>query len=195
MCGYQLKDVLELPATCSLTIPIGKLDDVQTIFISCTEVESLPKVQELDRLEPVAFLKVPGGLVGDNTSEHGKLDEQSSLLRSVLSNCNAEHIVLCLHTGCTYLSYTPECNDITGRLGLTHRPSLSPCVEFSLKPLQDCLLQQGRFVESLVEEARRAGRRLSIHCWLFEPEINWISFYDFETGLLLPLNAHSELRI
>lgn len=202
MCGYQVETVVE-QRSISFSIPDRTVKDVRTIVIGCGEENSLPDVQHLERLQPLAFIKTAGGrLFGRKFDDAG---DGLRFLESILSTApDVEHIVVCLHTGCSSMCPEPDtgCGSAP-MLQLVKSESVAEPTrhgsehhEGVLFPYERMLLEQLLAVATILKRnSKFTSKQIRLHGLLFEPEIEWISFFDFDTGQLLPLNAHMELCI
>ncbi len=197
MCGCQIKENACCLESIWLTIPEQPIHDVRTIVIACCETGSLPELSNLEELQPLSFLRTAGGLVYSR-GDRGGLELLDSLL-AIASG--VEHIIVCLHTGCSFVRQEREAENRGGRrLRLIKTPNEHNSSNdthsdgHTLRPYEQQLLRQIREIEAHLEnEPTFKQNRPTLQGWLYEPELDWTSFYDFETGLLLPLSAHTEL--
>jgi hypothetical protein len=174
-CRLTIIDLMKLSAQNE------RLEDAQTILITCCEKNGLPPSSELLRLEPIAFLTIPGAQL---TTEEDSSDALESLSKVLDEAPQVEHIVLCLHSGCAHLRL-PECYDFLIKRGRN-----------AIFPMHEVLKEQVAFIKSALKgRSNRRGKSPAVHGWLYEPEIDWISFLDDETGLLLPMSANPEMAV
>ncbi len=185
MCADQ---VYKTNASCSysLFVPDHQVCDVQTIIVTCSEIEGKIPAADLDRLQPYAYLTLPGGQLVGGVDPECSADTLSFLEALLMSARHAAHIIVCFHTGCRYLD-----------IGTKYDCSVIPITEETdnlLIPAQHMLMQEISILESICRRNQHlAARKLTLHGWLYEPEISWVSFLDSETGQFLPLNAQKEL--
>lgn len=190
----------------SFTLPKPPVADIQSVIIACCENGVLPKQPELDKLWPPAYLTVPGGVIAGGTLQVPP--QPLHFLESLLASAKQiEHVIVCLHTGCGYLTAgTDLCRDSLSKPNgdspkvlradsadvLCLRPDHID--EPRLEPLQDLLKEQLDFLEEMIHASVfLAKRKVSLHGWLYEPELDWLSFLDTEQGLFLPLSANEKL--
>lgn len=162
-------------------LPIVGLEDAQTILITCSEENGLPSPSELKRLEPFVFITTHGAQI---SAPKDDLDPIESLMTVLNGAPRVEHIVLCMHSGCSHLRL-PDCYDFLIKRGRN-----------AIFPLHDVLKEQVAFIKTGVQARLKDDEKCpAVHGWLYEPEIEWVSFLDDETGLLLPLSANPELAV
>ncbi|MBX9694570.1 MAG: hypothetical protein K2Z81_19440, partial [Cyanobacteria bacterium] len=174
----------------SLSISEQLVTELTTIVVACCETESFPELANMEELQPVGFLRTAGGMLYKKNKVDGLL-----LLESLLSVAsNVKHIMVCLHTGCSFVNEEekePRRLKLLRSANPTHELSAD---ELALRPYEDELLRQMRAISGLLESVPRLKfSQPVLHGWLYESELEWTSFFDFETGLLLPLSAHTDL--
>lgn len=180
--------------TLSLEHPGCKISEIQTVLISCSESHSRPASQSIEKLMPLAHLTVPAGLLARiATTQEGNA---ADCLQELLSTASGvSNLVVCLHTGCLLMRQVLGGEIFRADESVFHLETDSRSVtEGEILLLQETIRRELRAIQ---KQLRRAGffskRRIKLQGWVFEPELNWISFYDLDTGLLLPLSAHSEM--
>lgn len=170
----KIREQLPEPRAFSLKIPEYSLIEVETIIVACCEDDSIPSAKELEKLQPLAYILVPGALIHAPPAElrtsagimHPPPEAKASynFFKSVLTSMpNAKDIIICTHSGCKF--------------------------ETSNDPLQ----QLDDVSKILIESPILKQREIRLHVWHYEPEINWVSFFDVDTNLMLPLNANINL--
>ncbi|MDZ4837965.1 MAG: hypothetical protein SGJ27_29625 [Candidatus Melainabacteria bacterium] len=205
MCGHKITES-NVSCSYSLSVPNYQVYDLQTIIITCSEIERKLPEADLQRLHPYAYLTLPGGRFADPVDQDCSADALCFLEALMMSAKSVEDIVVCFHTGCKYFDTRPDkeqsviplFNENLDRdLDIIHAPqhetfSGSFADENLLIPVQRKLASELSVLESVCKRNKQlASKRLKFHGWLFEPEIDWVSFLDHETGQFLPLNASS----
>lgn len=154
----------------SLKVPEHSLLEVRTVIVACCEQGAIPTLKELERLQPLAYVLIPGAQLHKQTAEQRasadimhpppKSEYSLNFFETVLSNMpNVEDVIICTHNGCIY----------------TNEPDLEQ--------------QLQKTAGSLQESDRSHQRLIKLHAWHFEPEVNWVSFFDSDTRQMLPLSA------
>lgn len=191
MCVDQAID-RKLSCSYSLSIPGHQVYDVHTIIVTCSEIEGKLPAVDLDRLQPHAYLTLPGGRLINGPDPECSLDTLCFLEAVLMSARNVEHIVVCFHTECTFrdTSVVPLFED-RQRAASKHQAD-----ESQLLNVQRELTSELSALRNMCKRnPNLAKKKLVFHGWLFESEIDWVSFLDQETGLFLPLSANSELCV
>ncbi len=153
-------------------------------FISKVLVIGCPELQEL----PFWYLEKFFGTYTVLESNGGIFDPADSkeLEAKLFENPGIEHIVLCPHNVCDLLA------ESVGRfLKISRKPEPRLFVLNSLmlieRTLAFSMAELGLFLE-------KSGRKeIEVHGWFYEPEIDWISAFETETGHLVPLNSYTRL--
>jgi hypothetical protein len=182
----------------SLSVPVRRVSEVRTIIIACSEIGALPESRELEMLGPLAYLTLPGGNVLLEDGSEQDADVARFLESLLMSAQHAEFVITCFHTRCSYFDY-----------GTTSGEPLA-CLDASdegderlafLGHQRGALLGQQALVKQQLERLKKifksnkqlANRNISVNGWLYETEIDWVSFYDSDTDMFLPLSAKAEL--
>ena len=152
-------------------VPDCSLFEVSSVIIACSEKNSIPPAKELEHFNPLAMVLIPGSqLLAPPAEMRSTADimhpppscHSFEFLESVtVSMPNVQHMIICTHSGCK------------------HTKENGPTIDERLAELSKALTASDPLKK----------RRFKLHAWHFEPEINWVSFYDTDTGLMLPLNA------
>lgn len=153
-------------------VPECSLFEVGSVMIACCEKGAIPPVKELKHFQPLAMVLIPGAqLLAPPAEMRSTADimhppphcHSFKFLESVtVSMPNVQQMIICTHSGC---KFTREEESMSERLS--------------------------ELATALAVSDLLKTRRIKLHAWHFEPEINWVSFYDTDTGLMLPLNADS----
>lgn len=170
--------------------PAGfKISEIHTILISCSEPNSSPTSKTVEKLMPLAHLAVPAGLLA--RVSHNQRSNAADFLPDLLSSgSGVANIVVCLHTGCSLMKQVLDreifrIDDSVLALGADSR-SVN---EGEIMLLQKTIKIELRDIQKqLRRDVALMKRKVKFQGWVFEPEIDWVSFYDIETGLLLPLS-------
>lgn len=167
---HNLRKEVQESCAYSLKVPECSLLEIRTAIVACCEQNAIPNSQELNGLQPIAFILIPGARIHTQTPEQRssadimhpppECDYSLNFFDAVISNMpNVEDIIICTHSECSY----PVEMDFEKQLRLT-----SLCLKRS-------------------EQVWRQS--VQVHVWHFEPEVNWVSFFDTDTRQMLPLNA------
>lgn len=212
MCQSQTTKSQDFQRSYSLSVPTHRLSEVRTVVIACSEIGALPRSRELEMLEPVAYLTMPGGTLQLPNEREPDEDVVRFLESLLMSASQAEFVVTCLHTRCTHfgdgmplshLSLVGAESEDDGHNA--HKSTKQPSDEdaqFSLyhhepaatMPQHEVVKSQLAGLKRILKASRHLStRKLTVSGWLYETEIDWISFYDNETDLFLPLSAKVEL--
>ncbi len=204
MCGYRVE--ADEQRSISLSIPKLTVTDVRSLIIGCCEQGALPEIQHLEKLQPLAFINTAGGTLFD--SKNDDCSDGLRFLESVLSTASSvKHIVVCMHTGCSFVCTEAHsgCSNAHKRLQLVKSARVSDTpgessdhhhLDEMLFPYERLLLEQLLALATMLKRNPKfTSREVMLHGLLFEPEIEWLSFFDLDTGQLLPLNAHTELYL
>jgi len=172
------------PRTYSLSVPT-RLSEVKTIVIACSETDALPKTRELQLMEPLAYLTIPGGIAFFENEDNSDIVQFLESL--LLSAQQVEFIAICMHTKCTHSD--------AYKISTGDSESNTTSIEYeSILAKQIAVKQQlFRFKQLTRENKLLARRNVAVSGWLYETEINWLSFYDYETDQFLPLSVKPEL--
>jgi len=209
MCQSQTTKSQDFQRTYSLSVPTHRLSEVRTVVIACSEIGALPRLRELDMLEPVAYLTMPGGTLQLAHEQEPDEDVVRFLESLLMSASQAEFIVTCLHTKCSHFvdgKASPHLSLVGAESEdghNAHKSTKQPSDEESDLDLSESAehMPQHEVVKNQLLGLRRllkaskhlSARKLTVSGWLYETEIDWISFYDNETDLFLPLSAKVEL--
>ena len=211
MCQSQTTKSQDFQRSYSLSVPTQRLSEVRTVVIACSEIGALPRSRELEMLEPVAYLTMPGGTLQLSNEREPDEDVVRFLESLLMSASQAEFVVTCLHTKCSHfadghtLSHLSlvgaEPDDGRNAHKSTKQPSDEDAELSFLRHETAEAMPQHEMVKSQLSGLKRilkasrhlSTRKLTVSGWLYETEIDWISFYDSETDLFLPLSAKVEL--
>ncbi len=197
MCGYQVKDASDCSQSISLTIPERTVTDLRTLIIGCCESNSLPELDHWQELLPLASITMAGAKAFDpKLEDHDGLSFLSQLLETANK---VEHLIVCFHSGCSYIEKPLESSQKKRRLRIlkgvsSTSPDVTLSNDIALHPYEKQILEQLRGLATMIElEPKLRERKLVLQGWLYEPELDWTSFFDLDTGLLLPLSANTGL--
>lgn len=197
MCQSHTTELNSSPRVYSLSVPNARISEVKTIVIACSEIGALPQSRELEMLQPIAYLTLPGGNLNLDMDDVDDADVIRFLESLLMSAHQAEHVVTCLHTRCSFFDY-----GFADGEPLPTRPAFDESdghirANFPRQGLfsqQDAVKQQlSRFRRIFASNKELSNRKIAISGWLYETEIDWLSFYDSETDQFLPLSAKAEL--
>lgn len=187
----------------SLSIPAHRLSEVRTVVIACSEMGTLTTSRELEMLEPLAYIFIPGGTI-QNWKEEPDEDFVQFLESVLISAGQVEFVVTCLHTRCSHFrdrGFSPHLSIVGAEFdSQVKQPAESEGKELlhfepiAMMPQHEVVKSQLLAIKRILKQSRfPSARKLKVSGWLYESEIDWISFYDNETDLFLPLSAKVEL--
>lgn len=139
--------------------------NIKTLLIACSELEDLPGWSVRKNLGAYSVLRRPAALV--------EPEKDRSLLIELSSRTQIKNIVLCAHSLCKYFQKG-------SRLKVLELSKQAELLSKNQKQLYSWFCKQGR-------------SDIELHSWLYEPEAEWISALDDETGIFVPLNACTRL--
>ena len=183
---------------CSLSLDACRLEDTSTIVISCRELDRLEHSEHLERFGGFVHLKV-------SEVEQSLRHPESSLvqlLKTLLSLCaDLERIVVCGHGDCFEASPTRHRTEQYSSWERSLRGiSLDDCIPLGLAAdagaetpetlVVSWLHALNQLFERGILEKRNEIKLLG---WLYEPEWNWVSAYDSDVDLFVPISSHSQL--
>lgn len=154
--------------------PVHVSHQASVIVVTCIELDQLPSWIIRKHLGAFTIIRTPGAVLNPSDSNAGFLEQ------AIVNNPDARHVVLCLHSLCTQFN---------------EKASLFEQDTSTKTDLKKALIQQMWLSKSMPKLKRwfqKLGRdEMEIHGWIYEPETDWVSALDTETGLFLPLNAHA----
>lgn len=177
---------------------------VETIAIACDEVQEFPDLERTPRLGNIAVVRTPANVVFDTEGEvESRLPD---VIETLLEETDIKYIVIRAHTNCGYIQSlvrgeVPSHASNFASLSSTANNRL--CNDYANFPADQ---RMALYVQHHVTEqfdalisCPKVGRMVSqghlkILGWIYDHEMDWISLLDSETGLFVPINAHSEMN-
>lgn len=154
--------------------PVRLNHQASVIVVTCNELEQVPAWIIRKYLGTFMIVRTPGAVLDAADSN------AASLEHIIVNNPDIRHVVLCLHSLCTQFHVESP----------LFKQDVSTKTDLKKAMLQQVWLS--KTIPNLKSWFNKLGRdEIELHGWIYEPETDWVSALDTETGLFLPLNAHT----
>lgn len=167
--------IRQSPDLCTVSLDINRLEKLSTIVISCNDLDGLVKSEQLASFGEFALLQ------SDNLEQTLRHPESAmmQLLHTMLTICRRPtRIMLFAHSGCGEGNKSEAIEEF--------RPQSEN--ENLLTPLEVSVLSRLKVLDRLIQEGLLpGGEKAKIYACLYEAEFDWISVYEPELELFVPL--------
>lgn len=160
--------------------PVRMDNRIQTVFITCDELDILPEWTIRNHLGPYKVMHIPGALLrGEESPEHVALQELLS------RNSGIKHVVMCQHSLCTKFiqNFSGSKRSCHNDLNAEYRRLLWQ---------QQSLRNAVPAMKQWLADINRGD--IQVHGWIYESETDWISALDSDCEHFVPLNAHTHFH-
>lgn len=149
------------------------------LVVTCSEPQAMNTALIADHVGSVKMVEADGGMAGlDSKLDATKDSSENWLLREVEKSPEVGLVLFCGHYGCKHLP-TREQNVVLFAGSGEHCYSL----------LEATIWREVHLLRSALAQ-QLPDSKLAVSGCVYDPEYDWLSVYDEETRLFLPVNAH-----
>jgi len=173
--------IRQRPDLCTVSLDINRLEKLSTIVISCNDLDGLVQSEQLASFGEFALLQSANL---EQTLRHPE-SAMMQLLHTMLTICQRPaRILLFAHSGCGEVN---EKMDLEALRPQSENGSL-------LTPLENSVLSRLKGLDRLIREGLLpGGENTRTYACLYEAEYDWISIYEPELELFVPLFGQTNL--